>query len=249
MILAIIQARTGSTRLPSKVLADLLGRPMLVRQIERIARVRLIDRAVIATTGQPQDDKIAALAHLLKLDCYRGSVDDVLDRFYQCAKRYDADHILRLTADCPLTDPEVIDQLIRLHLAGEYDYTSNVEPPTDPHGLDAEIRTRDALVQAWNEAVKPSEREHVTSYIRNNAKKFKMGNLRSKEDHSRLRLTVDEPEDLVLIRQIYEALYPANPEFKTRDVLDYLKAHPDLVLINAKFDRLASYEASLERDR
>lgn len=249
MILAVIQARTGSTRLPSKVLADLLGRPMLVRQIERIARVRLIDRAVIATTGQADDDKIAALAHMLKLDCYRGSVDDVLDRFYQCAKRYEADHILRLTADCPLTDPDVIDQLIRLHLKGGYDYTSNVEPPTYPHGLDAEIMTRDALIRAWNEAVKPSEREHVTSYIRNNSQFFKTGNLCAAQDNSRLRWTVDEPEDLLLIRQIYEALYPENPQFQTRDVLKYIKAHPDLAVINAKFDRNASYEASLERDK
>lgn len=237
MIIAVLQARTGSSRLPVKVLADVLGKPMITRQIERIARARLVDRLVIATTGQREDDAIAALAAELRIDCYRGSVDDVLDRFYQCAKRYDADHIVRLTADCPLADPQLIDDLIRLHLREGNNYSSNAMPPTFPHGLDAEIMTRKALVWVWENATKADEREHVTTYIRNNPSRFRIGNLEQKNDLSHLRWTVDEPEDLDVIRRIYEELYIANPGFTTQDILDFVDIHPEIAAINAHFSR------------
>ncbi|MFZ5608515.1 MAG: cytidylyltransferase domain-containing protein [Pseudomonadota bacterium] len=248
MILCVLQARMGSTRLPGKVLAPILGKPMLARQIERIARARLLDRLVIATSGQAEDDPLAALAQALKVDCYRGAVDDVLDRFYQCAKRYNADHVVRLTGDCPLIDPDLIDAVVRLHLAGRHDYSSNVLPPTYPDGLDVEAMTRQALNLAWENASKPSQREHVTSYITGRAKGFSIGNLTSEIDRSSQRWTVDEPEDLAFVQAVFAALYPDNPRFSSHDVLDFLGAHPDVAALNSHIARNAGYEATLARN-
>lgn len=157
MILGILQARTSSRRLPGKVLKPILGRPMLERQIERLRRAQRMDKLVIATSTDASDDPIAALCQSLSVDCFRGPLDDVLDRFYQAARRYAPRAVVRLTGDCPLADPQVIDELIETHSRESYDYTANILPPRQiPDGLDVEVIAMSCLETAWREARLPS---------------------------------------------------------------------------------------------
>ena len=226
MILGVLQARTGSTRLPNKVLLPLAGAPMLVRQCERVLRAASLDRLVIATSRDAADDPIQALCDEHAWDCFRGSLDDVLDRFYRAARSYEPDHVVRLTGDCPLMDPVRIDRIVGVHVADGNDYTSNAIERTDPDGLDVEVVRWRALVAAWKEATLPSEREHVLPFVHRRPERFRLGAVTSTPDLSALRWSVDEPEDLVLIRRIYEHLYPADPAFTTEDVLALLARHP-----------------------
>jgi spore coat polysaccharide biosynthesis protein SpsF len=248
MILAILQARMTSTRLPGKVMRPLLGKPMLARQIERIARAKRIGHLVVATSDDPSDDPIAALCDELGVSCYRGALEDVLDRFYKAAKCHVARHVVRLTGDCPLIDPNLIDSVIDYYLAGNYDYVSNTVEPTFPDGLDVEIFRFPCLERAWREARLPSQREHVTLFIYSHPEQFRIGSYKSKEDLSALRWTVDEPIDLDLAEKIYEALYPANPAFTTDDVLALLKQQPDLKTLNASHRRNEGLQRSMAGD-
>lgn len=233
MILAILQARMGSTRLPSKVMKPILGQPMLSRQIERLKRSKRIDRLVVATSTDASDDALAAACPSWDVECVRGSVDDVLSRFIAALHKFPADTVVRLTGDCPLADPEVIDAVIDHYRAGDYDYVSNVNPDTFPDGLDCEVMRASALEQAQRNAVHPSSREHVTPYIRLNPDIFRIGNYAGKVDLSHLRWTVDEPSDFEFVREVYERLYPANPAFTTADILKLLDEKPELLQINA----------------
>ncbi len=248
MILALLQARAGSRRLPGKVLRPILGRPMLERQIERVRRARTIDRLAIATSTDSSDDAIAEVAARLGLDCHRGSLEDVLDRFCQAARPYQPNYVVRLTGDCPLADPEVIDRVVRACVEGGHDYASNTLQPTYPDGLDAEIMRFDVLEMAAREASLPSEREHVTSYVYKHPERFRLLNVALEKDLSALRWTVDEPEDFDLVSRIYEALYPANPAFGTADILALIAAHPEFASANVR-TRNEGYLASLARDR
>lgn len=249
MILAILQARVSSTRLPGKVLKPLLGAPMLTRQIERVRRARLIDTLIVATSTDPSDDAIEALCRGAGIACHRGALQDVLDRYYQAAKPYQPDHIVRLTGDCPLADPEVIDRLIRFYLDGGYDHASNGgEPTTFPDGLDVEAFRFSALEAAWREARLPSEREHVTPFIYNHPERFRLGSYRNDVDLSHLRWTVDEPADFDLVKIVYEALYPAKPDFGTADILALLDARPELGAMNTHHARNEGYAKSLQED-
>jgi len=248
MVLAILQARMSSTRLPGKVLKPLMGAPMLLRQVERILRARSINKLVIATSDLPSDDPLAQLCEVQQLECFRGSLEDVLDRFYQAALRYHPAHVMRLTADCPLTDPAVLDQLVDLYMAGDYDYANNSLEPSYPDGLDAEVMRFSVLEEAWKEARLPSDREHVTPFIRKHTDRYKLGILKNHRDLSHLRWTVDEPQDFELVTRVYEALYPSNPTFDSTDVLAYLEKAPDLLAINAQFERNAGYKKSLSKD-
>lgn len=248
MILAILQARLSSTRLPQKVLKPLLGRPMVLRQIERIQRSKKIDELVVATSDEASDDPLEMLFNENGVNCFRGSLDDVLDRYYQAAILWDPEYIVRLTADCPLTDPNVIDDVISFYMNGDYDYVSNSVPPTFPDGLDIEIFKFSCLKQAWQEAQLSSEREHATPYIYNNPQKFKLGNYENTTDLSHLRWTVDEPEDFEFVEKIYKELYPFNPEFVMRDILKLLNKQPELLEINNMFARNEGYQKSLDED-
>ncbi len=249
MLLALLQARTGSTRLPGKVLLPILGRPMIERQIERLRRSRRIERFLVATSTHAEDDALAALCGRIGVPCFRGSLDDVLDRFYQAAKAHGAKHILRLTGDCPLADPLEIDRLVDFYFEGRFDYASNCLEPSFPDGLDAEIFSYETLERAWREARLPSEREHVTLYIVTHGEKFRLGSLRAARDLSHLRWTVDEPEDYEFVRRVYETLYPKNPAFGTEDLLALLDAEPALARINARFKRNEGLERSRRKDR
>ncbi len=211
MILAILQARMSSTRLPGKVMMPLSGAPMLACQIERILKSRLIDKLIIATSIRNEDDPVAVLWP----DSFRGSLHNVLDRYYRAAEPYKPSHIVRLTGDCPLTDWNVIDGCIRF--ANGFDYASNTLNPTWPDGLDVEVFTFEALRKAWEGAFTPYDLEHVTPYMQRH---FKTGSFENDVDLSHLRWTVDTPEDYAFVSRIYDNLYPSNPAFTTADILE-----------------------------
>ncbi len=248
MILAVLQARTSSSRLPGKVLKPILGMPMLLRQIERINRAKKIDKLIVATSNHESDDKLAEVCFENNIECFRGSLNDVLDRFYQAAKLYEPEHLVRLTGDCPLADPAVIDRVITTHVAGNYDYTSNTIEPTYPDGLDVEVFRTSCLDYAWREATLSSQREHVTLFIYQHPELFSLGSVKHAEDLSSLRWTVDEPSDFILVNHIYENLYPHDPAFTTDSILEYLQCHEQLKNINSQFRRNEGLEKSLQKD-
>jgi spore coat polysaccharide biosynthesis protein SpsF (cytidylyltransferase family) len=233
MILGILQARMSSTRLPGKVMRPLLGQPMIARQLERLARCRRVGRFVVATSVEPADDVLARQCSTLGIDCVRGPLDDVLERFMIAAEPYHPDHVVRLTADCPLADWEVVDDLVALHVGGGYDFSTNAIHRTYQHGLDCEIASYDTLKAAAAEAKHPYDREHVMPFIYDPNQRFRIGHLmRSDEDLSFMRWTVDFEADYALIKAIYEALYPGNPAFTSRDVMALLGSDTDLQRLN-----------------
>lgn len=248
MIVGILQARMGSTRLPGKVLMEILGRPLLQLQIERLKRSKLMDQLVVATTESPLDNAVENLCSLIEVPCFRGSENDVLDRYYQAARKYDADYIVRLTGDDPLSDPELVDRMINKMLIEGCDALSNSFQPTYPEGLDATILSFKALKKAWSEARLQSQREHVTPYIFAENSDFNVYHFRQKRDDSKLRWTVDYEEDFRLIEQIYNALYLKNPSFTTDDVYSLLDKDPLLKSLNSKFFRNAGLIESQKND-
>src|SRR5207245_2630068 len=201
MIAAIVQARMGSTRLPGKTLADVAGKPMLARLVERARRIPGVERVIIATTEKPADEAILRFAADHDLPAYAGSEEDVLDRFYQAARRFGVSVVVRVTPDCPLLDPAVAGLVLRrfLDAAGELDYASNTQPPTFPDGQDTEVFSAAALARAWREARLPSEREHVTPYIWKHPDRFRLANVRHAADLARMRWTVDEAAELEVV--------------------------------------------------
>ncbi|WP_313995327.1 glycosyltransferase family protein [uncultured Selenomonas sp.] len=245
-MLAILQARCSSRRLPNKVLRPLLGCPMVLREIERLSRSRHIDRIVLATSVDPSDDGLYDVAREAGIDVYRGSLDDVLDRYYACAKEYGADHIVRVTGDCPLIDWRVSDDVIVRHLTEKNDYTHTTE--RFPDGLDTEIMTFAALEQAHREARLVSEREHVTLYFRNHPERFRIGDADCTEDYGDMRWTVDEPCDFAFVEAVYEKLYAKNNDFSMQDILALLKEHPDLWMLNQGIVRNEGLLKSLAED-
>lgn len=252
-IVGMIQARMGSSRLPGKVLEKIhKGRSILEIILDRLSHCKCLTEIAVLTTVEPEDVPIVKLCRTSGVFVLTGSVHDVLDRFYQGAKALEPDHIVRITADCPLLDPQFVDKLIRLHLKNYNDYTSNTLKETWPDGLDAEVFTMDALETAWKNAKKPSEREHVTPYIKNNPERFQLENLESGEDLSHMRWTVDKSEDLKLIRQIYKGLEDKINSFgyiRTSDVLQFLRDNPELEKINSSILRNEGYLYSLEKER
>ncbi len=248
MVLAIVQARLSSTRLPGKVLMPILGRPMLWRQLERVKLAKSIDRLIVATSDQPEDRQLVDMCREFGVECYCGSLDDVLDRFYQAARLYQADHIVRLTGDCPVADPQVIDAVIDCYRSGNCDYASNINPPTFPDGLDVEVMRFDCLEQAWREAKLPSQREHVTPFIWQQPQRFKLVNFTNDTVLSHLRWTVDEPEDFEFITKVYEALYPTDSGFSMLRILSLLEKQPRLCELNAGFERNEGFEKSIMDD-
>lgn len=247
MILGIVQARMSSTRLPGKVLMPILGQPMLARQVERLQRASSIDRLLVATTSDESDYDIVSLAAELGLDVYRGSVEDVLDRFYQAALPLKPTHVVRLTADCPLADWQLIDRTVAKALADDLDYVSTALRPTWPDGLDVEVMTFAALEAAWREAQSPVEREHVTPFIISRSERFRRASVESPVDLSALRWTVDEPRDFEFVTRVYEALYPSNPAFTIDDVLVLLRREPELMGVNEGIERNEGLKLSIEK--
>ena len=224
-IVAIVQARMGSSRLPRKVLKDLGGATVLDRVLNRLGRSWLIQESVVATTIEPADDAIVEHCERTGRKVFRGSEQDVLDRYYQAAKYVNADVVVRITSDCPVIDPEVTDATIRAFLDQHADYASNIRVRSYPRGLDTEVMTLQALERAWRESTKPYQREHVTPYIYENPQEFKLHGIENDTDCSRHRWTVDTPEDLQLLRAIYER-FGGRDDFGWREVLKLVESDP-----------------------
>lgn len=220
MIVAILQARMSSSRLPGKVMKPILGMPMIGRQIERLNRCDSLDRLVVATSKDPSDDVLAAYAERLGVRVFRGSLDDVLGRFQGAAlANGPCTHVVRLTADCPLADPGVIDACVWRHIETGADYTSNTIERSYPDGLDVEVMTIDALKTMHREAKGPYEREHVTPFLYRHPERFKIAQLVQSAPLADRRWTVDTPEDFEFVSRVFYMLYPTNPRFEQVDVL------------------------------
>lgn len=219
---------------------------MILRQLERLNRSKEISKIVLATSIDESDDMLAATVETAGYAVYRGSLDDVLRRYYACAVEYAADHIVRVTGDCPLIDWRIVDDVIARHLAENNDYTHTTE--RFPDGLDTEVMTFTALEHAHREAQLSSEREHVTLYFRNHPERFRIGDVDCAEDYGNLRWTVDEPCDFALVEAIYEQLYSSNPDFSMQDILVLLDEKPELRLINQGIVRNEGLQKSIAED-
>jgi len=220
MIVAILQARMTSSRLPGKVMKPILGVPMIGRHIERLNRCDSLDRIVVATSKDPSDDGLAAYCESLGVRVFRGSLDDVLGRFQGAAlANGPAAHVVRLTADCPLADPQVIDACVWRHIETGADYTSNTIERSYPDGLDVEVMTAEALKVMHREARDPYEREHVTPFLYRHPERFRIAQLVQSAPLSDRRWTVDTPEDFEFVSRVFYMLYPTNPRFEQADIL------------------------------
>jgi spore coat polysaccharide biosynthesis protein SpsF (cytidylyltransferase family) len=236
-IVVIIQARVGSTRFPGKIMKEILGKTVLIHDLDRIKEMKTINKIVVATTDLEKDDSIinTVKKYNKNIGIYRGREDDVLDRYYKAAKEFNANVIVRITSDCPLIDPNISDLVVETFLENKCDYCCNNMPRTYPHGLDTEVFSFEALERAWREARKSYEREHVTPYIRENPDKFKIINVWNNVDLRNLRWTLDYPEDFEFITEIYQRLYPKKKIFYMQDILDVLNKEPWLIEINKKY--------------
>jgi spore coat polysaccharide biosynthesis protein SpsF len=228
-VLTVLQARMSSTRLPGKVLRPLAGAPMILRQIERVRRAGRIGRLVVATSEDRTDDVLADVLADAGVPVFRGSLDDVLGRFVGALEAFgQAEHVVRLTADCPLTDPDVIDAVIARHLLAGADYTSNALSRSFPRGLDVEVARAAALVEAAARTSDPYDREHVMPAIYRHPEGWRIEQLVQDLDQGELRWTVDRPDDLEFAAAVYEGLYAAKPAFDSGDVLAFVAARPEL---------------------
>jgi spore coat polysaccharide biosynthesis protein SpsF len=252
--IAIIQARMGSNRLPGKVLKSILGRPMLWHIVERVRAVPSIAEVVVAVPDNSGNEALHRFCIDNQIALFAGSETDVLDRYYRAAQQFKADPIIRITADCPLADPQLIERLIQRYESRGYDHigvasgagAQLIHEGRFPDGLDAECFSFSALDRAWHEATDPRDREHVTRYIWNNKELFRCGELTADLVYPKLRLTVDHPEDFELITKIYQALYREGRPFELSDVMKFLDKNPGLVDLNRKWTEADNYRTVLE---
>lgn len=243
MIIVIVQARIGSTRLPGKVLMPLAGKSLISHVFDRLRPSSKVDRLVLATTTSPQDDILEQWAQDAGVDIYRGSEHDVLDRYYQAAKIYSPKIVVRITADDPFKDFRMLDEMLTVMEAQHLDFISNNNPPSFPEGMDIEIMTFATLERAAHEAREPLEREHVTQYIYRNKDQFKILNFdNGKNDLSSLRWTIDTISDMKMAEQVYTHLYSQNPLFQHEDILQLLEKKPIIAEINSGENRSAMYK-------
>ncbi len=245
-VVAIIQARMSSTRLPGKVLMSLAGIPVLEHVVSRIGCCKTVDQIVVATSIDISDDDIEAWCKKAKVNCFRGSLNDVLDRYYQAAKHYQAEAIVRITADCPAIDPTIVDEVVDVYLQGEFEFYGLAGE--FPDGLDCTVFSFSAIQRAWNESILPSEREHVGPYIEKNPEIFKSGGLFKFQGMSHHRWTLDEPNDYEFLQAIFTRLYKKDEPFLTKDILVALEKEPELVKINSNIIRNEGYIKSLKSD-
>jgi len=246
-IICIIQARTESTRLPGKILLPGYNRPLLLHLVERLRKSHLIKKIIVATTKNITDEIIFNLCKKNKIEVFRGDALDLLDRYYKCAKKYKSKNIIRITSDCPLMDHRIVDQIIKKYFSTKSDYISNIHPPSFPDGFDVEIFKFKSLEQAYYKAKKKHEREHVTPYIWDKPRKFKVSNYinSAKNYYDKFRLTLDYKEDYYVVWKIFNDLYPKNKYFKLEDIIIYLKKNME-ILINKKFLKVNWYRYHLK---
>ncbi|MDZ7267855.1 MAG: glycosyltransferase family protein [candidate division KSB1 bacterium] len=239
-VVTIIQARTGSSRLPNKVLLPLGGRTVLERMLERVRAARHAGTIVVATTSDAADDVLAALCRQIGAHCFRGHATDLLDRHYRAALAWQAEAVVKIPSDCPLIDPAVIDRVIGEYLehAGTCDYVSNLHPASFPDGNDVEVMSRTALATAWREAHRDFEREHTTPFLWDQPQRFRLRNVSIDLPGNYAmshRYTLDYAEDYALIRAVFDALHPRHPLFGVADILHLLEERPDLRRLNQRY--------------
>lgn len=247
-VVAVVQARMGSTRLPGKVMLPAAGRPLLQRMLDRVRAARELDAVVVATTRLAVDDSIRSLCAAMGLPCVSGHATDLLDRHVEAARATDADVVVKIPSDCPLVDPRVIDRVVGAYRRNRhrFDFVTNLRPPTWPDGNDVEVMTREVLETAWREAARPYEREHTTPFIWDQPARFRIGNVTAGDDggfgdgeeivdrSQTHRLTLDYPDDYRLISAVFQALLkPDAPPFSVDDVVAFLDAHPEVRALNA----------------
>lgn len=236
-IVAIIQARMGSTRLPGKILKEVNGRPLLSYQLERLSLSKYINQIVIATTIKEQDDIIEEFCINQTVPVYRGPESDVLARYYEAALKFKPEIIVRITSDCPIIDSQVVDRTIQHFIEHDFDYVSNTVERTYPRGMDTEVFSFEALQKAYQESFLNRDREHVTAYFYSNPEKFNIGSVRNETDYSKYRWTVDTVEDFELIRLIIEKLYNENPYFSMNEVINLMEQNPNWYKMNAHIEQ------------
>lgn len=249
---AIVQARMKSTRLPKKVLMEVDGIPLLRYQIDRIKKSSLLKKIVVATSTEDSDDEIENFCKINKTEHFRGSENDVLSRYYECAKEFKADTIVRLTADCPLIDSSVIDLVLKTYLKNSYDFVANTSPPkgcTYPEGMDVEVFSFQSLENAEKKTEKPSDREHVTHFFWNSPKLFSNFRCELDKDLSGYRITVDYKEDFVVVSSIIKSLYKKKPFFTMQDIVNFLDKNPDIKLINSRIKSNLGWDSSFQKNK
>lgn len=244
----MIQARVGSNRFPKKVLAKIENKPMIWHVINRVKKVKGITEIILITTFRKDDKNLLKIAKESGIHSFSGDIKNVLNRHYQCALKYNADVIIRITGDCPLMDFKILEKMLNFYMRYDYDYLTNVYPPTFPDGLDVEIFSFKTLEKMVRKAKLPSEKEHVTSYIRNHPKEFKIFNYENESDLSRFRWTVDERQDLVFVRTIYRKMRP-KMIFSMQNVMNIISKYPNITKINAEISRNEGYLKSLRMDK
>jgi spore coat polysaccharide biosynthesis protein SpsF len=246
-VVAVVQARMSSTRLPGKVLLPLAGKPVLEHVVDRVSYCQTIDKVVVATSIDASDDAIKQWCDSRDVSCYRGSLHDVLDRYYHAAREYEADTIVRITADCPAIDPAVVDEVIQGYMSDKFECYGLAGE--FPDGLDCTVFAFAAIERAWREAKLPSEREHVGPYIENNPQWFKTGALVKFSGLAHMRWTLDEPRDLAFLEEVFSRLHRDDAMFHTHDILALLDREPALIEINKNITRNAGYLKSLQTDK
>ncbi len=241
----------GSSRLPGKVLYRVLGRPLLGHLLDRLRLSRRLETLVVATSTLEQDRPIRMFVEAEGMPVFTGSEEDVLDRYYRAAEQYEIDPVVRITADCPLMDPAVVDLVIGQFLESGADYVSNTAPlpATYPDGMDVEVFSFAALQRAWRDAAKPSEREHVTFHLWQHPEWFKVRRVDHVPDWSEYRLTVDYPEDLPVVEAIMTEFVPRNPGVGLDEIVRYLEANPGVRALNAHIGRNQGWAPAFEKDR
>lgn len=248
----ITQARTGSTRLPGKVLKKVLNKTMLQFHLERLLKVECVDEVIVATTTKPNDDKIVSICDHMKVSYFRGSEKDVLSRYFEAAQKFKADNIMRVTSDCPLIDPDILTNVIQYFLGhiNEYDYVANFDDKTRvyPLGMECEIFSFLALEKAYQKAILNTHREHVTPYIWTNKNIFRCQHLLEYPDYHHLRWTLDTAEDFTFLKKILENIYPQKPQFRIDDILDLLQTNPEWPKINSHIPH-NYYEDNLKKNK
>lgn len=246
MISAIIQARMGSSRLPGKMLEQIEGKSVLGHVISRLKSCRYIDNITLATTDLEQDKALLEEARNYNIEAFPGNEKDVLDRYYQCAKKIGSKAIVRITGDCPFLDSKIVDEIILKFLNYDSDYSSNVRPRSFPDGIVAEVFSFEALEEAWTNAKLPSEREHVTPYIWKSPEKFKIVNVENDTDLSELRITLDHKEDLILLKKIGEAM--RGRDYTLKNILSILKKNEGWTQINSAHKLDEGYDKTVKEE-
>lgn len=236
-VTAIIQARMGSSRLPGKVLKEVNGKPLLLHQIERLKTCRWIDQLLVATTNEQQDNQIVEFCEKYNINVFRGSENNVLERYYKAWEKFGGETIVRLTSDCPIIDAEIVDETIKYYLNNNFDYVSNTLERTFPRGLDTEVFSADALKVSYNSAILERDKEHVTPYIYTNPDKFKMGSYKGQTDYSQYRWTVDTEEDFELIERLLNTYIGKENELNLITAVNLMKENPAWFEINREIEQ------------